>query len=100
MSMDDIRAFPLPLPVEIVGERAHVLEEIILRDRLGGTGIDVIDDHTIAKRDAPRQRWIVSSCVHDYVTTELGQMCGEGGNVNVLPAGVRAAQHRQRTCML
>jgi hypothetical protein len=88
-----------PAPVQLVGEIAHVRQQIVLRDVRGRTGGNVLDDDAARELHAPRQLHRVAPGVHDDGRAAPGERCRERGDVHVLPAGVDTAEHCQRTRM-
>jgi hypothetical protein len=100
MRVHQIGRAALPRGAEAGGELRHQRPELVLRHARGRAGVDVLDHGAVRERDAVRQRSVVPPRVDDHVEAAPRERGGERRHVDVLAAGVGAAEHRERARML
>ena len=100
VAVDDVRPVAAPLALELVGERVHVPEQLVLRQHARRAGVDVVDLDPGVERHAPRRRGVVAPRVDDDLGAPRRQPPGERGDVDVLAPGVDAPEDRQRASVL
>ena len=99
VGVDHVGPCAAPLAQQIVGELAHVGQQLVLVDRGGWAGVDVVDDDARGELDPPVERRVVASCVHDDIGTQLRESDRQRGDVDVLSSGVDTADQRERARM-
>jgi hypothetical protein len=85
-----------PLGAQPLGEIAHVRQQLLGRQRHGGTGGDVHDAHSLADLHDGGQVGVVAAGVDPDVVAQLGQCGGELGHVALLHAGGGRGGQRAR----
>ena len=89
---------------EAVGQRpaqvADVRQQLVLRQRLGRAGVEVLDHHAVLGHHPPGQVRRVPPGVHGHLVTGPGQRPGQRLDVHVLPTGVHAADGGERAGVL
>jgi hypothetical protein len=100
VGVDDVGPLALPLLAQLRREGVHVRQQLVLGVRLGGAGLDVVDLGAAGERHAPRRGGVVAPGVDDDADAARAEALGQGGHVDVLAAGVLAAEDGQRACVL
>src|SRR5690606_14223671 len=75
-----------------LGEGTHVRRQLVLWHRVGRPGVDVLDNDPVGKRHPVWQVRAVAPGVDGDLDTAPGKRGGQLGDVDVLPAGVDAAE--------
>jgi hypothetical protein len=74
----------------------HVRQQKVFGNFFGGTGGDVFDHYSLGEPNAFRKMGLVSAGVDGYLVAQSGELCCEGGDVDVLTAGVDSTKCRKR----
>jgi hypothetical protein len=96
----DVGLVVAPRRLQDTAERRHVLEQVVLGDGARRAGVDVVDEDAGAQLDVLGEGRVVAPRVHDDLRAAPCHRLRERGDVDVLPSGVRAAQHRERARVL
>ena len=67
VGVDHVRRVVPARPPQPVGELVHVRQQVVLGDRLGRAGVDVLDRHPGRRRDPRRQVRVVAPGVDDHL---------------------------------
>jgi hypothetical protein len=95
VGVSDVGPLAPPAGAQLLGEGRHVLEEAVLGQLARGAGVDVVDGDPRGELHARREPGVVAAGVDDDLGPLAGQRRGERGDVDVLPSGIDAAQHRE-----
>ncbi len=89
----DVGPLARPRPGEVIGERRHVRQELVLGQRGGGPGVDVVDPDPLCEAHSPWERRVVPPGVDHDVGAQPPERPCQICDVDVLPAGVDPAEH-------
>jgi hypothetical protein len=93
--MHHLRSVCGPPVREVVAERRHVGQQVVLGQLRRRTGGHVIDHDPVAQRDLVGDVRVVAAGVHDHLVTLAREGLRERRHVHVLATGVHAAHHCQ-----
>jgi hypothetical protein len=95
-----VRRLGGPALAQVARERVHVREQLVLGELGRRPGVDVVDDHAAGEGHLARAPRVVAPGVDDDLVAAAAERRRQLGDVDVLPAGVDAAEHRQRARVL